>query len=112
MEWGPYVSVKPYTCATSAPISSAARITAGDGGAPAVTIFRPFSNRTPCVEQYWVRLLTTTGAPHRWVTHSFRISSTICSGSTSRWHTLRAPAAVTAQEKHHPLQWNSGTTQR
>src|ERR1022692_204774 len=87
-------------------------MTAGEGGAPAVTIFSPPSNRMPCAAQYCVSVLTTTGAPHKCVTPSARISSTIFCGSTCRRHTCRAPAAVTAHGKHQPLQWNIGSVHR
>ena len=38
------------------------------------------------------------------------MAAQMAAGSALRRHTWRAPIAVTAQVKHHPLQWNMGTT--
>ena len=54
----------------------------------------------------------TVGAAQRLLTPSIRIACQMRSGSTLRRATCVAPAAVTAQGKHHPLQWNFGSVQK
>src|SRR5579875_659352 len=56
--------------------------------------------------------LSTTGAPHRWVTGYRSMRSRACSGSKDGWHTWVAPAAVTPQVIDQPLQWNIGSVHR
>ena len=55
---------------------------------------------------------STVGAPHRWVTPQRSINRYASAGSNRRRHTWVAPTAVTAQGKHHPLQWNMGRVHR
>ena len=55
-------------------------MTAGGGGAPAVTMRRGWLNFTPLAAQYWASELTTTGAPQRWVTPSDSIRRTASRG--------------------------------
>jgi hypothetical protein len=57
-------------------------------------------------------MTSTVGAPHRCVIPSFSISRQTRGGSTFGRQTCVAPAAVTAQVKHQPLQWNIGRVQR
>ena len=54
----------------------------------------------------------TVGALQQWVTPSRSKSSQIAPGSTERTQTCVPAAAVTAQVKHQPLQWNIGSVQR
>jgi hypothetical protein len=48
--------------------------------------------------------LSTTGAPLRWVTFSFSMSSNSGSARTARRQTLVPAAAAKLQGKHQPLQ--------
>ncbi len=57
-------------------------------------------------------VVTTVGAPLRWVTPCSPMSVQIVSPRTSRRQTWVPPIAVTAQGVHQPLQWNIGSVQR
>src|SRR5438034_4921336 len=57
-------------------------------------------------------MVSTVGAALKWVIPSVRSSRQISAGSTERRQTWVPPAAVTAQVKHHPLQWNIGSVHR
>ena len=82
----------------------------GDGGAPAVVITSGCrGGRRP----WRVRIVVTTvGAPLRWVTPCSRINDQITSPRTSRRQTCVPPIAVTAHGVHQPLQWNIGSVHR
>ena len=56
--------------------------------------------------------MSTVGAALKWVIPSARSSRQVSAVSTVRRHTWVPPAAVTAQVKHQPLQWNIGSVQR
>src|SRR6476661_7261270 len=91
-------------------MSSAALIVVGDGGAPAVVMTIGVSNEAATLSRRIV--VTTVGAPLRWVTPCSRISDQITSPRTSRRQTWVPPIAVTAHGVHHPLQWNIGSVHR
>ena len=57
-------------------------------------------------------MVSTVGAALKWVIPSVRSSRQISAGSTARRQTWVPPAAVTAQVKHQPLQWNIGSVHR
>ena len=57
-------------------------------------------------------MLSTMGAPQKWVTPSDWMRSRTARGSTWRRQMLVAPMAGRAQVKHHPLQWNMGSVHR
>src|SRR6185437_6439921 len=52
------------------------------------------------------------GAAFRWVIASPSIAAQMSAGSVVRRQTWVPPAAVTAQVKHQPLQWNIGSVHR
>ena len=56
--------------------------------------------------------LSTTGAPHRWVTGYRAIRSRARSGSKEGRQTLVAPTVVMPQVSDQPLQWNMGSVHR
>ena len=57
-------------------------------------------------------MVSTVGAALKWVIPSVRSSRQISAGSMARRQTWVPPAAVTAQVKHQPLQWNIGSVHR
>ena len=57
-------------------------------------------------------VVTTVGAPLRWVTRCSPMSAQIASPRTSRRQTWVPPIAVIAQGVHQPLQWNIGSVHR
>ena len=57
-------------------------------------------------------MVSTVGAALKWVIPSVCSSRQISAGSTARRQTWVPPAAVTAQVKHQPLQWNIGSVHR
>ena len=57
-------------------------------------------------------MVSTVGAALKWVIPSSRSSRQISAVSSVRRHTWVPPAAVTAQVKHQPLQWNIGSVHR
>ena len=57
-------------------------------------------------------MVSTVGAALKWVIPSSRSSRQISAVSMARRHTWVPPAAVTAQVKHQPLQWNIGSVHR
>ena len=57
-------------------------------------------------------MVSTVGAALKWVIPSARSSRQISAVSTARRQTWVPPAAVTAQVKHQPLQWNIGSVHR
>jgi hypothetical protein len=56
--------------------------------------------------------ISTVGAALKWVIPRAPIAAQTRAGSTFRRQTWVPPAAVTAQVKHQPLQWNIGSVQR
>ena len=84
----------------------------GDGGEPPVAARIGGSKRTPRAASASASINKTVGAPHRCVTRSRTSSSKMRAGSSERSITWRPAAAVTAQGKHQPLQWNSGSVHR
>jgi hypothetical protein len=85
-------------------------IVVGDGGAPAVVITIGVSSAAAALSRRIV--VTTVGAPLRWVTPCSRISDQITSPRTSRRQTCVPAIAVTAHGVHQPLQWNIGSVHR
>ena len=65
---GPYDSVSPYRCVTRNPIVSIASITADGGAAPPVATSTVCANASFADAGAWISMLSTIGAPHRWVT--------------------------------------------
>jgi hypothetical protein len=92
------------------PICSICWIVVGLGGAPAVVITSGRSSLR--ARSAFMIVVTTVGAPLRWVTPWASISCQIGSPRTSRRHTWVPPAAVTAHAVHQPLQWNIGSVHR
>ncbi len=57
-------------------------------------------------------VVTTVGAPLRWVTRCSPMRPQIASPRTSRRHTCVPPTAVIPHGVHQPLQWNIGSVHR
>ncbi len=57
-------------------------------------------------------MVSTVGAPLRWVMPRSQIIDHASAGSALRRQTCVAPAAVTPQVKHQPSQWNMGSVHR
>ena len=57
-------------------------------------------------------MVSTVGAALKWVIPSVRSRRQISAVSMARRQTWVPPAAVTAQVKHQPLQWNIGSVHR
>ena len=87
-------------------------ISVGDGGEPPVATRTGGSKRTPFASGASASMISTVGAPLKWVTRSDWISRITRPGSIARSITCVPPTAATAQGKHQPLQWNSGSVQR
>ena len=85
--------------------------TAGGAAPPVATLVRSgngrFASAGACTS-----MLSTTGAPHMWVTRVSTIESKMRRGSTLRRHTCVPAAAVTAHVKVQPEQWNIGSVHR
>ncbi|BAS91607.1 Os04g0674750 [Oryza sativa Japonica Group] len=108
----PAVSVSPYPWLTSKPIASVRYSTAAGGGAPAVRIrtFPGSGFRTP--SGAFASMLSTTGAPHRWLTPRRAIVSNTSAASTRRRQTLVPPTTAIPHGKLQPLAWNMGSVHR
>ncbi len=82
------------------------------GAAPPVAISTRWSKAALSAAGALASALSTTGAPHMWVTRCSAIDAKTRAGSTLRRQTWVAQAAVTAQVKVQPSQWNMGRVQR
>src|SRR4249919_448056 len=110
MVYGPYVSVRPYTWIGRIFSSPNCSSKVGEGGAPATVTFNCLPRR--CAFGWLTRKICTVGAPLKCVTPSDSNRSHTRPGSIARRHTCVPPTAVTAQVKHHPLQWNIGSVHK
>ncbi len=76
---------------------SIARNTADGGAAPPVAQVTVWDHGTRCSAGACASMLSTIGAPQRWVTRCSAMSPKIGAGSTLRKQTWVPPAATTAQ---------------
>ncbi len=98
MTWNPIASIFSSTAA---------------GGAEAAVItstVRPSARRAPAGAL--TSMLSTIGAPQKWVTPCVAMASKMAAASTRRRQTCVPASAVTVQGKHQPLQWNIGSVHR
>ena len=85
--------------------------TAGGAAPPVATLVRRGSGRFASAGAC-TSMLSTIGAPHMCVMRCSAMASKIRFGSTLRRHTCVPAAAVTAQVKVQPEQWNIGSVHR
>ena len=107
---GPYVSVRPYRCVTRMPSSSTVRSSAGEGGAPPTKTRT--SRPTGAAAGSPASIVSTVGAPQRWLTSPAVSIPQTAAGSKRARQRCSPPIAVTAQVNAHPLQWNIGSVHR
>ncbi|KVI08691.1 hypothetical protein Ccrd_012930 [Cynara cardunculus var. scolymus] len=100
----PPVSVNPYPWVTSNPRDSVRNNTAAGGGAPAVIMCTVWLSGSPSDDN----MLSTTGAPHMWVTWWLRMAVYMVDASNFRRQTFVPPTAAIPQTKLHPFAWNIG----
>src|SRR5919206_2916581 len=84
----------------------------GVGGAPPVWTWTRRSSGPAAASSALAIMVSTVGAALKWVMPSLRSRLQIRDGSTRGRQTCVAPAADTAQGKHHPSQWNIGNVHR
>src|SRR5690242_2523439 len=101
----------PYRCTISRPQRRARARRAGAGGAPPVATHTDLPSTVGPAGSA-VSVERTVGAAHRWVTEWSAMAFHTAPASTLSRQTCVAPAAVTAQVKHQPLQWNMGSVHR